>query len=144
MGAASGSFLSDIFEEHLDAIGFLWGQRRVAWRSPEHTVKDVDGLDEGLGVHVDGVQAAGEASIPVLEGELPVDDPLRVFAAAYALLQFNSPSATTRVLTAFRAAAAGRLIAIEEALCYAPLAREIAALEPLCQNGNPSIAVAAA
>lgn len=144
MGTAPGSFIPDVFEEHLDAIGFLWAQRRSALRSPDYTVLDLLDLEEGVEAHLDGVQAAGEASMPILESELPAEDPLRVFAAAYTLLYFRTPSATARVLEAFRVAEADRLAGLEEALSHGPLDGALAKVEELRRNGPPPVALAAA
>ena len=144
MPVGTGSFIPDIFEQHLDAIGFLWGQRCSALRSPDYTPAHLFELEDRIEAHLDGAQAAGQASIPVLEGELGAEESLRVFAAAYTLLNFQDATASERVLDAFAQAEDARLRGLRDALCQGPAGSVLPQVQTLIHSGRAPLGVAAA
>ena len=141
---AVATYIPDILEEHVGELAFLWGQRRTALRDPDYTLREIGFLEERITAHRDGVLTVGDHALPLLEENLGHDDPQMVFASAYALLHSSSGTAAQRVLLAFRTAQGERLASLGEALEHAPLAREFAPIEKLCQNGNMPVAVMAA
>lgn len=114
-------FVPDVLERHVEEIGFLWGQRQAALRSPDYTLTDVAALEDWIAAHLDGVRAARERAIPFLEAQLTSDDPLGVFAAAFALLHLRGEAETSRVLDAFTSASGEQLGGLREAMCHSPL-----------------------
>jgi uncharacterized protein (TIGR02270 family) len=89
MTSAQRPILWDIYEEHLDEAAFLWGQWERAMVSANYTIDEViAGPEERLLAHLDGLvlgglRVADKLLIPALADE----DPGKVFAAAWALLQ---------------------------------------------------------
>jgi len=140
----TATYIPDILEEHLDEVAFLWGQRQVALHGPDYTVWQFLRLEERIAAHGSGVLAVGDLALPLLEDCLTQDDPLTVFAAAYALLRFGSPSAAGRVVEAFSAAEGNKLAGLEAALSHAPLNGTAARVEELRRTGSAPVALAAA
>ena len=138
------TYIPDILEEHLDEVAFLWGQRQVALYGPDYTVFQFLRLEWRIAAHGSGLLAVGDSALPLLEDRLTHDDPLTVFAAAYALLQFGSPSAAGRVVEAFSVAEGDKLAGLEAALSHAPLDGTAAKLEDVRRTASAPIALAAA
>jgi uncharacterized protein (TIGR02270 family) len=116
MSAPTLTFIPDILEEHVEEIGFLWGQRRVALRSPIHTKKDLLDLEERIEAHLQGVLAVGDQALPLLEDTLASDDELDVFSAGWALLQRGEDATSAQVLRAFEEAEGDRINGLADAL----------------------------
>jgi uncharacterized protein (TIGR02270 family) len=119
---AAGTFIPKIFEEHLETAGLLWASRRMAIKSREYMAADILDLEEVIEAHVEGLIAAGDDSLPLLEAELSGADPLRAFAAAFALLRVGTPEATRLVLEAFAEAKEAKLDGLRDALAHGPAA----------------------
>jgi hypothetical protein len=131
MPSPPATYIPDILEEHVEELAFLWGQRQTALRDPDYTIREFGHLEERITAHRDGVLAVGDHALPLLEDGLAQDDALLVFAAAYPLLHSGSPSATARVLDAFRNAEGERLARLEDALRHAPLGGGLPLAGPL-------------
>jgi uncharacterized protein (TIGR02270 family) len=144
MPAPRATFITDILEEHLEELAFLWGQRRSALRSPRYTRRAVGDLEERIDAHLQGILTVGEPAIPLLESTLLDGDDLDAFAASYALLSMRAPALTAKVLDAFRTAEGATLNGIREALCHVPGAPLIADLRPLLTAEPVPLAVATA
>jgi uncharacterized protein (TIGR02270 family) len=140
----AGTFIPRVFEEHFETVGLLWSRRRVALRSPEYVAADIVDLDETIEAHFEGLAAAGEDSISILEAELLGDEALRAFAAAYALVLAGSPDALTRVFDAFTAAKGPRLDALRDALAHGPSTPLVPQLTSLFLSAAPDVGAAAA
>jgi uncharacterized protein (TIGR02270 family) len=138
------TYIPDILEEHLDEVAFLWGQRQVALYGPDYTVFQFFRLEWRIAAHGSGLLAVGDSALPLLEDRLTHDDPLTAFAAAYALLQFGTPSATGRVVEAFGAAEGAKLAGLEAALSHVPLDAAAAKVEVLRRTASAPVALAAA
>ena len=138
------TYIPDILEEHLDEVAFLWGQRQVALYGPDYTVFQFLRLEWRIAAHGSGLLAVGDSALPLLEDRLTHDDPLTVFAAAYALLQFGSPSAAGRVVEAFSVAEGDKLAGLEAAQSHAPQDGTAAKLEDVRRTASAPIALAAA
>ena len=144
MPSARLTHLPDLLELHVEELAFLWGQRQTALRDPDYTIREFAHLEDRIVAHREGVRTVGDHALPLLEAGLAQDDPQEVFAAAYALLHFGSPSATQRVIDAFRDAEGPRLTGLEEALRHGPLDNALGLVQLLSQNGRSPVAVAAA
>ncbi|HYU10452.1 MAG TPA: hypothetical protein VEK77_13835 [Gemmatimonadales bacterium] len=144
MASQPWTYIPDLLEEHIEELGYLWGRRQTALRDPDYTLKDFLYIEERIAAHRDGVRAVGDLALPLLEETLKQDDPLTTFAAAYALLQFGSPSATQRVVDTFRSAKDDRLASLEDALRHGPIDSGLTTVQLLCHNGGAAVAVAAA
>lgn len=134
----------DILEEHLEELAFLWMQREEAIRSNQYVAHEISALDERIEAHVQGILVGGDAAIPLLHEKLTGDDPLEVFAAAYALLRLNTETAAQMVIDYFLQATKDRLDKLCEALCHGTIENIASALEEALVTGPPPIAVAAA
>ena len=137
------TYLPDLLEEHLEEVEFLWAQREAALTSPRQTQRDLAHLDERIAAHVQGVLAAGEHAIPLLEERLASDDANVVFAAGYSRLR--GPAAPVdRLLDAFSTAEGPRLDGLKRALTFGAPTAAMARLRDLLLSAQPSVAAAAA
>ena len=143
MTAPTLTYLPDVLEEHLDELGFLWGQRERALRSPVHTLRDLADLEARLEARLQGVLSYGERARPLLADALAGDDPDLVLAAALAALRGGGAADLARVLDAFAAADGDRLDALRRALLAVPAAPVQADLLRLAGGGGPTAAAAA-
>jgi uncharacterized protein (TIGR02270 family) len=119
--AARAKYMVDVHEQHLEELGFLWGQWRVALTDADYTLPRVGELEDRIRAHLQGIQVPGEHAWPRLLELLGADDPDLVFAAAYALLHTHNPDLVTSVADAFIGAQSPIFEAIGEALKYSPL-----------------------
>ena len=140
----TATYIPDILQEHLEEVAFLWGQRQVALHGPEYTVWQFLRLEDRIASHGSGLLAVGDLALPLLEACLTQDDPLTVFAAAYALLRFGSPSAADRVIETFSVAEGNKLAGLEAALSHAPLNGTAPRVEELRRSATAPVALAAA
>jgi len=113
--------IPDIVEEHAEEVAFLWGQRQEALRSPEYVLPELIELEGRIEAHVQGLLVGGEHTLPIIEEGLADDDPLVVFATAYAFLRLHLASAAERVMEAFLEAEPPQLDGMRQALCHAPI-----------------------
>lgn len=143
MSAPRATYIHDIADEHVEELGFLWGQRRAALRSSGYTIRALADLEERIAAHLQGVLAVGDHALPLLEDTLAQDDPLAVFAAAFALLHSDSVAARSRVLEAFMQAQGERLGGLRDALCHAPLHDAAPQLDALSRSSAAPVAIAA-
>src|SRR4029077_6474165 len=81
--------LWDLYEEHLDEAAFLWGHWERALVAANYTLDQViEGPEERLLAHLDGLVLGGKpVAKRLLAPALDDDDPGKVFAAAWALVQ---------------------------------------------------------
>lgn len=118
---ATATYIVDILDEHLDELGFLFGQWRSAQRDPDYTLAAIADLEERIRGHQQGVQVTGEKAWPRLLDLLAGDDADLAFAAAASLLRTSRPEHTAAVLAAFATAEDELLAACTAALAYGPL-----------------------
>jgi uncharacterized protein (TIGR02270 family) len=143
MPSPTATFIPDILEEHLEELAFLWGQRQTALRDPDYTIRELSDLEERIAAHLHGMLAVGEVALPLLEDTLSADDPLTVFAAAYALLHTKNQTATARVRDSFEHAQGPVLAGLRDALAQAPLNPGVAPFRELFHGGPAPVGVAA-
>jgi uncharacterized protein (TIGR02270 family) len=137
-------FMVGLFTEYFEELGFLWGQRRRALDSPKRTLRELKDLEDRIEAHVDALVVAGEQVVSMAESALSADDPLAVFAAAYALLRQETVPAAQAVMQAFLQAKESQLDALSEALCQGPIDRVMVPLRQALASADPPIAAAAA
>jgi uncharacterized protein (TIGR02270 family) len=139
---ARGTYLPKVFEQHLSAVALVWARRRGALRSPAYTGEDVLEVDQLIEAHFDGLIAAGEDSIPLLESELG-GDALRAFASASTLLRVGTPDSLARVVDAFRSATGIKLDALRDALAHGPASALHSQLMSFFLSAPPNVGAAA-
>lgn len=137
------TYIPDLLEEHLEEVEFLWTQREAALTSPRQTQRDLAHIDERIEAHVQGVLAAGEHALALLEERLAGDDTNAVLAAAYSMLRGPAPP-VDRLLDAFSTAAGPRLDGLKRALTFGASPPAVARLRPLLLSADPPIAAAVA
>jgi len=138
------AYIPDILEEHLEELGFLWGQRRTALRSPRYTARAFAHLEERIAAHLQGVLAVGGAALPLLENTLRDGESLAAFAAAYALLHHADPTASDCALETFAKAEGARRAGLRDALCQGPVGSLLPRIQALAHSARAPLAVAAA
>jgi uncharacterized protein (TIGR02270 family) len=119
--AATATYIVDILEEHLEELGFLWGQHRAALNDGDYTLAAVGELEERIRARLHGIRVPGERAWPRLLELLQGDDADLVFAAAYSLLHTGAPENTALVIEAFGTAQDELLAALQSALSHGPL-----------------------
>lgn len=140
MPAPGQPLLWDVYEEHLDEAGWLWGEWLRALDSPVYTLAEVaSGPEERLHAHLDGLVLGGQPVaekllLPALGGE----EPGLVAAAAWALLQAEHGDHQDAVVQVMKGAAPALQAAIGRALCLAPRA-DISRLIRLWRGGSPGV-----
>jgi uncharacterized protein (TIGR02270 family) len=138
------AFLPDLVEEHLDELGFLWGQRRTAVTSPKYLHRDVLKLEARIGAHLEGLLVPGEALVDFARFGLEGDDADAAFASAFALLAARVPGAADLVWTSFETATPARALGLAEALSWGPSDALLARLDGASDAGAPHVSLAAA
>jgi uncharacterized protein (TIGR02270 family) len=142
---ATATYIVDILDEHLDELGFLFGQWRSAQRDPDYSLSAVADLEERIRGHQQGIQVPGDKAWPRLLELLAGDDADLVFAAAYSLLHTARPEHIAAVLAAFATAEEELLTACTAALAYGPLdARALEQVRALLSTQPTTRAAAAA
>jgi uncharacterized protein (TIGR02270 family) len=137
------TYLPDLLEEHVEEIEFLWSQRQIALSSPRYTLPQVTCLDERIEAHVQGVLAAGEPAIALLQRRLSEDSAAAVFASAYCLLQFGGDHAAP-VLQLFHQSGGACLQGLTQALRIAPEGAWLSDIASQLSSNDPAVATAAA
>lgn len=139
------SHIPELFEQHLEDLAFLWGQRRDLLVSPEHTLRHLADLGERIEAHLQGLAVPPpQAVLASLQPRLAAEDRDEAFAAACALLRLRERGATQAVLSAFVQAGGATLMGLRDALGFCSpslFAPELQAL--LAQAAAPTAAAAA-
>jgi uncharacterized protein (TIGR02270 family) len=133
-----------IHEQHLEELAFLWGQRRLALRSVDYSLRQFLDLEERVAAHLDGLVVAGESAGGMLEAALEGGDGPTAFAAALALLHVRGAAAAGAVFDSFVAAEGERLAGLCGAMCHAPAAVGFQSVERLMAEAPGPLAAAAA
>lgn len=138
-------YIPELLQIHAQDLAFVWGQRRHALTSAEHTQRDYAALGERLEAHLQGLLCAPPADLLALMAPgLISPDADESFAAGYALLRSGQAQAATTVLTAFEQAADATLQGLREALAAASPALTTDRLREVLQHAPPATAAAAA
>jgi uncharacterized protein (TIGR02270 family) len=130
----------DIYEEHLNEAGWLWGNWEQALDSAVYALGDVAvGPEERLLAHLDGLVLGGLAVaqkllLPALAG----DDRGESAAAAWALVQAEDADHQDAVIAMLASAEPPTQTAIGRALYLAPRA-DVSRLIPLFNSGPPPL-----
>ena len=140
--ASSLAFLPEVFEHHVDELGFLWRQRRSALEDPERLWRSLCDLDARIGAHLDGILAIGAEMPPRLRPDVDHADAAFVFAASLALLRGRDVEGATRVLERLADAKEEQLTALTDALAMTATSRILARLLPLVKTGSSALRVA--
>jgi uncharacterized protein (TIGR02270 family) len=138
------AILIDILEEHAEELEFLWGQRRSAWRSPQHDLRSLSHLDQRIEAHFDALLTAGEPAQTYLEKWFAVDDPVQVFLGAYGMLRADPQKACPKILDAMHQAEGPRLWALRQALRTGVVAPIRSRLQQALTSSPAPVAVAVA
>jgi uncharacterized protein (TIGR02270 family) len=144
--AGSGAhltFIPDILEQHVEDLGFLWGQRQDALRSPDYTYAKFLELEDRIAAHLRGVLVVGERGLEWIERGLGSDDALEAFASGFSLLHLPNAALHERVLVAFETAERPRRDGLRHALRHCP-AGDLARCERLMKEAPGPLAAAAA
>jgi uncharacterized protein (TIGR02270 family) len=130
----------DIYEEHFDEAGWLWGVWEESLDSAVYAIEDVAvGPEERLLAHLDGLVLGGrrvaeKLLLPMLSG----DDVGKVAAAAWALVQAEDADHQDAVIGALATAEPPVSAAIARALALSPRA-DLSRLVPLWNSGNATV-----
>jgi uncharacterized protein (TIGR02270 family) len=116
MAATPITFIPDILEEHAEELEFLWGQRRLAWRSPLYDLRSLRHLDERIEAHFEGLLGVAGPGQVFLEKWFKGEDAIQVFLGAYGMLRLDADKAGPRLLEAMQQAEGPRLWALRKAL----------------------------
>jgi len=136
-----------LLDIHAEDLAFLWGQRRAALDSPEHTLRDFANLNERIEAHVQGLLVApADVLRQRLEAALAKADAERddVFAAAIATLRCEDSSVAQQAIAEFSRASGPALLGLRDAMGQASAARVVDELTNALANAKPSVAAAAA
>ncbi|MCL4807034.1 MAG: hypothetical protein KJ062_04460 [Thermoanaerobaculia bacterium] len=135
--------LSDVLEEHLEELAFLWELRREGLLSPERTRGDLARLEARIEAHVDGLLLARGDLLELAEPGLASDDPPVAFASAFALLRSGREGAVA-VMESFRVSSGGCREGLGEALAHGDVRDVKDELVSCLASPDPALAVAAA
>jgi uncharacterized protein (TIGR02270 family) len=138
-GAPARPILWDIYQEHLDEAGWLWGEWEASLDAAVYSIVDVAaGSEERLLAHLDGLVLGGApVADKLLVPALAADEPGVVTAAAWSLVQAEDGDHQDKVVEAFAAGGPGAA-AIGRALMLAPRA-DISRLIPVWEPGSPAL-----
>jgi uncharacterized protein (TIGR02270 family) len=135
--------LGKVIEKHLQELGFLWGQRRDALRSPDYRLPDVKRLDGRIEAHLDGLRIAGRIAPELLAAHLETGDAETIFAAALGLLQLETPAAAAALMKSLLKARPGQVKALRQALVHGPIKCVEEPLRQAVDSARPHVAAAA-
>jgi uncharacterized protein (TIGR02270 family) len=135
--------LNKVIEKHIEELGFLWGQRTAAVRSPDWKLPEVQRLDRRIEAHLDGLIVAAKADLAAFELHLKAEDPGAVTAAAAALLQVHTPEAAKPVVDSLLTAEPDKIDSIRRALLHGPIDLIEQPLRAAAESGPPHVAGAA-
>ncbi|HYO59190.1 TIGR02270 family protein [Archangium sp.] len=108
--------LMDVLEEHLDEASFHWMLWERALLAPNFDLEATAEQEERMLAHLDGLIEAGPPLQGFLESNLTSSEPLKVCAAAFALLGWEEETGLECVLAALRVAATPQRNALGRAL----------------------------
>ena len=139
-GSLARPIVWDIYEEHLDEAAWLWNLWEGALDSPLYALRDVEiGPEERLRAHLDGLVLGGRrVAEKLLLPAIVEEDPCRVAAAAWALVQAEDADHQDVVFGALGAAAPPARAAIARALALSPRA-DLSRLVPFWHTGAPPL-----
>jgi uncharacterized protein (TIGR02270 family) len=138
------TFIADILEEHAEELEFLWGQRRMAWRSPLYDLHSLSHLDERIEAHWEGLLAVTEPAQAFLEKWFKGEDPTQVFLGAYGMIRVDPGKAGPLILDAMHQAEGPRLWALRQALRNGNIASIRSLLQQALTSSPAHIAAAVA
>lgn len=144
MLTTAGSFISQVFEQHLDMLGASWARRRIALHSPDYTGLALAELDDLIEAHLEGLAAAGEDAHERLIETVHGGEPMHCFAAAMALLRVGSPEARIEVEEAFAKASGKKLEMLRDAFAHGRFDQSKSFLHAQFVSAPHNIAIAAA
>jgi uncharacterized protein (TIGR02270 family) len=143
--APRSRFIPQLLDIHAEDLAFLWGQRRAALDSPEHTLRDLAHLSERIEAHIQGLLVAPAADLRQrLEVALAAGERDEIFAAAVAALRCGDASFAGQVIVEFSRAAGPALCGLRDALGQAASATVADELRNALANAKPTVAAAAA
>lgn len=138
-------YIPELLQIHAEELAFVWGQRRQALNSTEHTQREYAELSERLEAHVQGLLCAPpQALMELLAPGLCADEADDSFAAAYALLRTGEAVAANAVVVEFSRAAGPTLQGLREGLATAAPELFADAMRSALQHAKPTTATAAA
>ena len=138
-------YIPELLQVHAEELAFVWGQRRQALCSAEHTLRDYTELGERIEAHVQGLLCAPpEVLLEKLTPALQAEDADDSFAAAYALLRTGHANAGHTVVREFSRASGAALMGLRDALAMASPPLHADAMRTALQHAKPSTAAAAA
>jgi uncharacterized protein (TIGR02270 family) len=141
--------ITEILEQHVDELSFLWGMRAAAAVAPHYTFHDLSELDERVEAHLDALRVAADrrvdlvaAVIPLLDessdaAALPPERAGEVFAATVLATERGDAARLVRILEA-SASDASLARAVTSGLAWAPFERAEALLAPLLEPHQPA------
>lgn len=135
--------LSDVLDEHLEELAFLWELRREGLLSAERTPEDLGRLEARIEAHVDGLLLARGDLLELVEAGLGSGDPSVAFASAFPLLRSGGEGARA-VMGAFLVSTGGAREGLGEALAHGDLRHVREELTACLSSVDPGLAVAAA
>lgn len=137
--------IPQLLDIHAEDLAFLWGQRRAALDSPEHSLRDIAQLNERIEAHIQGLLVAPVGALgPRLEATIARGDRDEVFASAIAALRCDDAAATRLVVTEFSRAGGPALLGLRDAMGQAPAKRVADELRNALAHAKPAVAAAAA
>jgi hypothetical protein len=144
MIASVGTFILQVFEQHIDMLGANWARRRMALYSPDYTGVALAELEEVVEANLDGLAAAGEDALPLLVDRMHGSEPMHVFAAAMALLRLGTSEARTAVEETFARASEKKLEVIRDAFAHGSSDQSKTFLRSQFVSAPHNVAIAAA
>jgi uncharacterized protein (TIGR02270 family) len=114
--------LPEFITRHFEEAAFLWCLRHRAIDAAHYTFTDLEGLDERVEAHLDGLRIAGTPAEAVIDEALPTAGAGEVFAAAVLAFERSSTARLSPVLELARDSDAA-LEAFSSAVCWLPWPR---------------------
>lgn len=90
--------IDPIIEQHASEAAFLWMLRNGAAGDPHYDLPDLEGLDERVEAHVDGLRVSGDAGWKACAAGLEVEEPGELFVAAAVATDRGDIDGMARVL----------------------------------------------
>lgn len=134
--------IPEILEEHLDEAGFHWLRWEKALRAAGYDLADAAAQEERLMAHLDGLVVAGPEAEPLLVAAFESEEPERVGAAAFALLE-GQPQGLETVLAKLREAPQALRPFLERALELGSSPALDARLHPLLASTDAGLVASA-
>lgn len=147
MSSSRARHIPQLLDLHAEDLAFLWGQRRRALDSPEHTLRDFAQLSERIEAHIQGLLVAPPSALQqrfesvVGQDVVDRDD---VLASAVAALRSGDASVARRVIVEFSRAGGAVLDGLRDAMGLAPAAVVADELRNALAHARPATAASAA